>query len=242
MIRLDDVLGYEKLKIFQNSDFFSFSLDSVILANYSNVRLRDKNIIDLCTGNAIVPLILSRRTKSKIVGVEIQKDIAELAMKSVLFNNLENQISIIQMDAKDYSKFHLNEFDLLLCNPPYFKVEEKSSLSQSYEKMIARHEVLFNLQDLCNCAKKLLKDNGNICIVHRSDRLMDVLEIFRSNNLEPKRIKFIYENLEKESYMVLVEAQKCGKSGLKVEKPLVLYNLDGSITDEYKLLQEKVIK
>ena len=241
MERLDDVLGYD-LKIYQNSSYFSFSLDSIILANYANIRLRDKNIVDFCTGNGVIPLIISNRTKNNIVGVEIQEKLAELATKSVDYNKLNERITIYNEDVKEFSKKHLNEFDLVLCNPPYFKIEEKSSFNESYEKKIARHEVLFNLEDLCKCCKKVLKDNGNLCIVHRTDRLMEILEIFRKHNIEPKRIRFVYENISKESTLVLIEAQKCGSVGLKVESPIILYNLDGSMTDEYKNIQEEVRK
>lgn len=240
MERLDDILGYKNLKIYQNSNFFSFSLDSVILANYSNIRLKDKKIVDFCTGNGVVPLILSKRTTSNIIGVEVQEKLVELARKSVKYNKLESRIDIVCSDVKDFANEHLNEFDLVLCNPPYFKVEDNSKFNDSYEKMIARHEVLINLDEICDYGKKVLKDNGKLCIVHRSDRLMDVLEAFRKNKIEPKRIKFVYDNIEKESTLVLVEGQKCGKVGLIVDRPLVLYELDGTITEEYKRLQEVV--
>ena len=159
MERLDDILGYKGLKIYQNSNFFSFSLDSVILANYSDIRLRDKKIVDFCTGNGVVPLILSHRTNSNIIGVEVQDKLCELANKSIEYNNLTDRIDIICSDVKDYSLKHINEFDLVLCNPPYFKVEDNSTFNDSYEKKIARHEVLINLEEICECAKKVLKDN-----------------------------------------------------------------------------------
>lgn len=240
MERLDDILGYSNLKIYQNSDYFAFSLDSIILANYCNIRLRDKKIVDFCTGNGVIPLILTRRTKAKIFGVEIQKKLADLAIKSVSYNGLENQIRIINEDVKDFSKKNISKFDLVLCNPPYFKLNEKSSLNESYEKKIARHEIMIDIEGVCDCAKKVLKDNGNLCLVHRSERLMEIIEILRKNNFEPKRIKFVHETIEKESTLVLIEAQKLGKVGLKIDKPLVLYNIDGSLTDEYKRLQEEV--
>ena len=242
MERIDDILGYSDLKIFQNSDFFSFSLDSIILANYSIIRLRDKKIVDLCTGNGVIPLILSRRTSSNIIGVEIQEKLCNLAIKSVEYNNLNERISIINQDIKDFSNNNLNSFDLVLCNPPYFKVEENSSFNLSYEKMIARHEVMLNLSDLCVCAKKLLKENGTFCIVHRSERLMDILSEFRKNGIEPKLVQFVYENINKESYLVIIHGQRAGKSGLKIAKPIILYNLDGSMTNEYSLLQKEVLK
>lgn len=240
MERLDDILGYSNLKIYQNSDYFAFSLDSIILANYCNIRLRDKKIVDFCTGNGVIPLILTRRTKAKIFGVEIQKKLADLAIKSVSYNGLENQIRIINEDVKDFSKKNISKFDLVLCNPPYFKLNEKSSLNESYEKKIARHEIMIDIEGVCDCAKKVLKDNGNLCLIHRSERLMEIIEILRKNNFEPKRIKFVHETIEKESTLVLIEAQKLGKVGLKIDKPLVLYNIDGSLTDEYKRLQEEV--
>ena len=241
MERLDDILGYKNLKIYQNSNYFAFSLDSIILANYVNIRLRDRQIVDFCTGNAVVPLILSKRTKAKIYGVEIQKTLANLAEKSINYNKLSDQIEVVNEDVKEFSKKNISKFDLVLCNPPYFKINEKSSLNESYEKKIARHEIMINLEEVCDCAKKVLKDNGNLCLVHRSDRLMEILEILRSNNFEPKRIKFVYENINKESTLVLIEAQKLGKVGLKVEKPLILYELDGKITEEYERLQKEVL-
>ncbi|MBQ3297248.1 MAG: tRNA1(Val) (adenine(37)-N6)-methyltransferase [Bacilli bacterium] len=241
MERLDDILGYKNLKIYQNSNYFAFSLDSIILANYANIRLRDKQIVDFCTGNAVIPLILSRRTKAKIYGIEIQEKLAKLAKKSIEYNKLNDQIEIVNEDIKDFSKKNISKFDLVLCNPPYFKINEKSSLNESYEKKIARHEITINLQDVCDCAKKVLKDNGNLCLVHRSDRLMEILEVLRKNNLEPKKIKFVYENINKEATLVLIEAQKLGKVGLKVDKPLILYELDGKLTEEYDRLQKEVL-
>lgn len=241
MERLDDVLGYKDLKIYQNSDFFSFSLDSIILANYATIRLRDKNIVDFCTGNGIVPMILSKRCNKPIIGVEIQKEIADLATKSVLYNHLDDKISIICDDVKNFSRKHLNEFDLLLCNPPYFKVEEKSTYNLSYEKTIARHEILLDLEELFDCAKKILKDHGNLCMVHRTTRLIEILDKLKKYNLEPKKIKFIHENIEKESFLVYIEAQKCGNVGLIVEKPLVQYDLSGNYTLEYERLQKEVL-
>ena len=240
MERLDDILGYKNLKIYQDSNYFAFSLDSIILANYVSIRLRDKKIVDFCTGNAVVPLILSKRTKAKIYGVEIQENLAKLAEKSVIYNKLGDQIEVVNEDVKEFSKKHISKFDLVLCNPPYFKLNEKSSLNESYEKKIARHEIMINLEEVCSCAKKVLKDNGNICLVHRSDRLMEILEILRKYNFEPKKIKFVYENINKESTLVLVEAQKLGKVGLKVEKPLILYELNKQKTEEYDGLQKEV--
>ena len=156
MEMINDVLGYKNMKIYQNTDFFSFSLDSIILANFSTIRLRDKKIVDFCTGNAIVPLIMSRRTKSRIIGVEIQKKLCDLAKKSINQNKLSDYIEIVNSDIKDFSINNCNSFDLVLCNPPYFKNEEKSIKNLNYEKMVARHEVLIYLNGVVDCAKRVL--------------------------------------------------------------------------------------
>ena len=238
---LNDILGYENRKIYQNSDYFSFSLDSVMLANFATIRLKDKNIVDLGCGNGVVPLILSLRTDKKILGVEIQEKLANLAKNSVSYNRLDNQIIIINENMKDFScRENIEKFDLVTCNPPYFKVNDKNFFNDSYEKVIARHEVEINLQDLFIVVKKILKNNGNFAIVHRPERLLEILDCFRKNNIEPKRIQFVYEKISKGSNLILIEGQKNGKEGLKIENPIVLYNEDGSFTKEYKRLLEEV--
>ena len=241
MRRLDDILGYN-LKIYQDSHYFSFSLDSIILANYSTIRKRDNNIVDFCTGNGIVPIILSKRTTKKIIGVEIQNQLVECAKESIKYNNLENQIEIINGDIKDFSKNNLNKYDLVLCNPPFFKVDDNTIFSESKEKKIARHEVLIKLEEVCICAKQVLKDNGNFYLVYKCERLLEVIDNLKKHNLEPKRLKFIYDNKNKSATMVLIESQKCGKPGLIIDSPLILYNDDKTITNEYKLLQEEIRK
>lgn len=240
MEMINDVLGYKNMKIYQNTDFFSFSLDSIILANFSTIRLRDKKIVDFCTGNAIVPLIMSRRTKSRIIGVEIQKKLCDLAKKSINQNKLSDYIKIFNSDIKDFSINNCNSFDLVLCNPPYFKNEGKSIKNLSYEKMVARHEILIDLDGVVDCAKRVLKDNGTFCMVHRSDRLIEIIDCFKKNNIEPKKIKFIYNNIDSNSTLVLIEGQKAGKCGLIVDKPLILHDLEGNDTEEYKKLQEVI--
>lgn len=241
MKRLDDILDYG-MKIYQDTDFFSFSLDSIILANYSTIRKRDKKIVDFCSGNGIIPIILSMRTDKKIIGVEVQKKLADDAEATIKYNNLEDNITIINEDIKEFSNKFLNEFDLVLCNPPFFKVEDNTKYSLSLEKKIARHEVLITLEEVCLCAKKVLKDNGTFCLVYNCDRLNEALFALKNNNLEPKRIKFIHDTIEKQASIVLIESQKCGKIGLKVDKPLILYNKDKTMTNEYRLLQKEVKK
>lgn len=237
---LNDILGYKNLSIYQDPEFFCFSLDSVILANYSNIRLRDDNIIDLGCGNGVIPLILSKRTNKKIIGVEIQKKCFDLAIESVKYNNLDNQIELINSDIKDLDEKYNNYFDLILCNPPYFKINDKNFLNLSKEKQIARHELTLNLDKLFSVSKKILKNNGNIDIVHRPERLLEIFDTMRKYNIEPKRIKFVYENINKPSTLVLVEGQQNGKPGLKIDEPLIMYNTDGSYSDEYQSLINEV--
>jgi len=234
MERIDDVLGYSNLKIFQNDDYFSFSLDSVVLANYCGIRLRDKRIADLCSGNAVVSLILSQRTLSDIDAVEIQENLYDLAVKSVNYNKLEERIFVFNDDIKNFSLKHLNCYDLVVCNPPYFKVNNGSKMNLSKEKMIARHEIMINLREVCLCAKRILKDNGNLAIVHRSERLMDILYEMRENNIEPKKIRFVCPKEGADANTVLIEGVLNGKKGLIVNSTLISHELNGDYTKQIK--------
>ena len=240
MERIYDILGYKDLNIYQDSSFFSFSLDSIILANYSTIRVRDKKIVDFCTGNAVVPIILTRRCDKIIDCVEIQEKLYDLAVKSIKLNKLENRINIINDDVKVFSKNNLNVYDLVLCNPPYFKDLENSSKNLSKEKMIARHEICINLDEVCHSANLVLKDNGTFSMIHRTERLIDVISCMKKYNIEPKKIMFIHEKSNLPSNMFLIEGQKNGKSGLKIDKPYILYNEDNTMTDEYKNIQVEV--
>ena len=238
---LNDILGYKNRKIFQDTDCFSFSLDSIMLANFATIRLKDKRIIDLGCGNGVIPLIMSLRCDKKIIGVELQSKIADMAKRSIEYNGLTDTIEIINCNMKDYvSDETFESFDLITCNPPYFKVNDKNYFNDNIEKVIARHEVEITLSELMVIVKKLLKNNGNFAIVHRTDRLMEILSEFRKNNIEPKRVRFVHEKSNKESTLVLIEGQKNGKVGLKVENPFILYNEDGSETEEYKRLLVEV--
>ena len=161
--------------------------------------------------------------------------------ETVKYNDLEDLIDIVNTNMKDFVNSEtIEKFDLVTCNPPYFKVNEKNYFNVSKEKLIARHEVEINLSDLFVVVRKLLKNNGNFAIVHRTDRLMEILLEFKKNNIEPKRIRFVHENVNKASTLVLIEGQKNGNVGLKVEEPFILYNEDGSETEEYKKLLVEV--
>lgn len=228
---LNYLLDYNNLKIYQNTDWFSFSIDSVLLANF--VRLNNKmKILDMCTGNAPIPLFLSTKTKSKIIGVEIQKEIYDLAVKSVKINNLDNQINILNKDIKKLNNiFETDTFDLITCNPPYFRLEEKSLTNENEIKRKARHEVELCLDDIFKCAKKLLKNNGKIAIVHRTNRLVEIISSMKQNNIEPKRLQFIFPFASSNSNLVLIEGSKNGNPGVIVENDIIVHNDDGSYTE-----------
>lgn len=233
MQTINYLLGYKNLSIVQDTDMFHFSLDSVLLPNFVTIRSKIDKILDIGCGNAPIPLILSTKTNARIVGVEIQKEVFDLARQSIAINHLENQIQIINADINDYYKeLESDSFDAITCNPPFFKVNEESKLNDSEYKVFARHELTLNLNQIFKIAKKLLKNNGNIAIVHRPERLVEILSIMKENNIEPKRIQFVYPRPSMESNIVLVEGTKNGKTGLKILPPIFVHNQDGSYTEE----------
>ena len=237
---LNDILGYKGLKLYQDPDCFCFSLDSVVLANYCNIRVRDSKIVEFCSGNGVVSIIMSQRTKANIIGIEIQEKLYNMANESLNINNLNERITFINEDIKEYVKGKDNNVDLIVCNPPYFKYDQNNKINDSIEKQIARHEICINIDDICSCASKILKDNGKLCIVHRTDRFTDVYDFMKKYRIEPKRIKYIYNNENSNSEMFLIEGQKNAGTGLIIDKPLIIRNLDGSFTVEYKKLQEEI--
>lgn len=229
------LLSPEQQKIVQKKDCFSFSLDSVLLPNFVTVHLRTKEILDIGCGNAPIPLILSERTKAHITGVEIQKEAYEMAKKSVKLNGKENQIDLIHDDIRHYAEGIDHEiYDVITCNPPYFKVNDKNYFNESVEKTIARHEVKISLEEVVMIASKLLKNNGTFAMVHRTERLLEIFDLLRKYHIEPKRVRFVYEFVHKPSTLVLIEGIKHGKLGLKVESPFIMKKDDGSYSLEYE--------
>ena len=180
-------------------------------------------------------MLLSFRTKARIFGVEIQKDIYELGLKSVLDNKMMDQITLICDDVKNISQhFDSETFDIVTCNPPYFKYEKNSLVNTNDKKAIARHEVMINLEDILKSANYLLKNKGTFAMVHRPDRLMEIFDLMRKYNLEPKKIRFIYPKENRNSDLMLIEFVKGGKKGLKMIYPLIVYDSDGNYNIEIK--------
>lgn len=222
---LNDLLGYVGLKIIQEPGRFNFSLDSTLLAHFVTLKKETTNILDLCTGNAPIPLMLTLRTDARIDGVEIQKDSVNQAMRSVAINDLEAQIKIYQGDINQiHTLFGLNKYDVITCNPPYFKVNPDSNLNRNDALTIARHEVMTTLDDVVREAACLLKPSGRFAMVHRPDRLVEIIETFKSWGFEPKRLQFIYPRVNKEANGILIEGVLGGKAGgLRLLPPLVVY-------------------
>lgn len=226
------LLGYKNMYIMQDTEMFNFSLDSVLLANFVTINKSDKSILDIGTGNAPIPLILTNRTNAKITGVEIQKESYELALESVEINKLENQIEIINGDINNfYKNCESDSFDIITCNPPFFK---NVITNDSNYKLLARHEKTLNLEQILIIAKKLLKNNGVIALVNRPERMIDIITEMKNNNIEPKKIQLVYPFKGKNANILLIEGSKNGKPGLKILPPLFAHNNDGSYTEEIK--------
>ena len=230
---LNDLVGYKDLKIYQNTDWFSFSLDSVLLSNFVTLNKNIKIVLDLGCGNAPIPLILSTKTNAKIIGVEIQKDSYDLAKKSIAYNHLEDRIELLHLDMKKLKDIYPSDgFDVIICNPPYFKYLETSNLNDDEHKIIARHEKLITLEEIISLSRYLLKNNGSLAMVHRTNRLIEIISLFQKYGLEIKKIRFVYPKMNTESNMMLIEGRKNGKVGLKLLPPLYVHNEDGSYTEE----------
>jgi len=233
MKTINYLLGYKDLKIVQDNKCFCFSLDSVLLPNFVTINKSCSNILDIGCGNAPIPLILTKRTSAKITAVEIQENIYNLANESVRINNLENQINIINDDINNYyQNVETDTFDVITCNPPYFKLTDESNVNDSNFKTIARHEKTLTLNQIFKIGKKLLKNNGNIAIVNRPERLVEIIEVMKQNNIEPKRVQFVYPKTKKDANILLIEGTKNGRPGIKILPPLYAHNDNGNYTNE----------
>ncbi len=233
MEKFNYLLGYENLRLYQDSDMFNFSLDSILLPNFVTLNSKINNILDIGCGNLPVSLILTQLSDAKITAVEIQKDVYDIALKNLKFNHLENRINLINDDINSlYKNMDTDIFDVIVCNPPYFKVDENSNLNKNDYKTIARHEIKLNLDDIYKISRKLLKNGGVVSIVHRPERLMDILEAMKNNNITPKRIQFVYPKKDREANILLIEGSKGGKPGVKILPPLYAHNEDGTYSSE----------
>ena len=242
-----DNLEIKNMKIIQNKNGFCFGIDSVLLSNFAKEIKPGSRVVDLGTGTGILGILLCAKTNlSEIIGIEIQPEVAEMASRSIKLNNLENKFKILNINIKEIinkknnnlnnkinTKINLekNSFDYVISNPPYKKINT-GKINENEKKLISRHELTANLNDFIETANYLLKDKGTLFMVHRPDRLVDILENMRKEKIEPKEITFVYPKINKEPNLILIKGIKNGGEFLKINKPLYVYDEKGNYTNE----------
>lgn len=237
--RIDD-LQLNNLKIIQNKDGFCFGIDAVLLSDFAKDIRNNSKVLDLGTGTGIVSILLCEKTKlSKIYGIDIQKDVCDMALRSIRLNKLENKFEIINTNIKNLNEiFEDNSFDAIVSNPPY-KKDNTGLKNESETKLISRHEITASLEDFILVSSRLLKNNGNIYMVHRPERLSDLFYLLKKYNLEPKKLRLVQSYTNSKPKLILVKATKNAKSFLNIEEPLIIYNKDGSYTNEILKIYNK---
>lgn len=235
---LDD-LQLNGIHVIQKKDAFRFGVDAVLLANFGNIK-SGSDVIDLCSGTGIVPFIIAGKTRAAhITGLEIQEDMVEMSNRSLKYNSLEDRVDFICGDLKDIRLIKsIHKADVITVNPPY-KLNNSGLISRDDKNAISRHEILCTLEDVIAACRILLKDNGRMYMVHRPERLADLLCLMRKYKIEPKRIKMVQPDSKKAPNMVLVEGQRDGGAFLKWEAPLYIYDGNGHYTDELNLIYER---
>lgn len=231
--RVDD-LQLNGLKLIQNPDWFCFGVDAVLLADYSanNIK-KDSRVLDLCSGNGIIPILLSQKSSAKsIVGLEIQEQVCEMASRSVRLNGLEQKISMVCGDLKDaVDLFGKSSFQYITCNPPY-KEAGGGLTTNTDTTTLARHEILCTLEDVVRVSSNILEPQGKLCMIHRPERLVDIIYMMKKHNLEPKRLRFIHPYPEKTATMILIEGVRQGRPKLFLDPPLYIYEEKGVYSKE----------
>ncbi len=233
--RLDELLR-DSYRIIQNTNLFCFGMDAVLLSGFVRAGEKDR-LMDLCTGNGVIPILLSAKTEcTDLTGLEIQEASADLARRSVELNGLSDRIKIITGDIKNAAElFGKASFSVVTVNPPYMN-EDSGLINPSSAKAIARHELLCTLEDVLRVSASLLKPGGTFYMVHRPHRLADIIDLMRKNRIEPKRLRLVYPYADKEPNMILIEGSLGGNPFLRVEPPLIIYREEGVYTDEVAML------
>ena len=228
-----DDLELNNLKIIQNNNGFKFGIDSILLSDFAKKIKKDSIVLDIGTGTGIISILLSAKTEAnKIIGIEIQREVADMAKRSVILNKLENKIEIINDDINNIEKyFENNYFDVIVTNPPYQK-NNTGLKSENEKNLISRNEIKCTLEDIIKKYFKILKDKGEFYMVHRPERLVDIMYLMRKNKIEPKELRFVYPKISDKPNLILIKGIKNAKQFLKVEKPLIIYNEEGIYTKE----------
>lgn len=239
LVREDETLDDLQLKgihIIQKKDGFRFGVDAVLLANFAKVK-KNATVIDLCTGTGIIPFIIKGKSQCGLIrGVEIQGEFAEMANRSSKYNKFEDTVQFIEGDLKNKELLkQLGRVDVVTVNPPY-KLHNAGILNETDRSTIARHEVCCKLEDVISAARTLLKDNGRFFMVHRPERLVDILSLMRQYKIEPKRLRFVHPKPGKAPNIVLIEGQRDGGSFLKIEDPLYVHLEDNSYSKEIEAM------
>lgn len=223
---LDDLI-INNLQLIQKKKGFRFTLDSVLLAHFATLKEGDQ-IVDLGTGTGIIPFILSTRVQNiRIVGIEIQEELVEMAKRSVTLNTLGAVIEIVQGDLRGVHKvLGGGKFNLVTANPPYWSPRDgKPSPAES--RAISRHELVCSLEDVAASASKLLNYQGRFVMIFPSERLLSVFDLLRHYKLEPRRIRFIHSFYDRPARLMLLEARKNAPAELQVLAPLIIYEKPG---------------
>lgn len=238
--RIDD-LELKNLKIIQNKEGFCFGIDSVLLSDFAKGIKRNSKVLDLGTGTGIISILLCGKTGlKKVIGVEIQKEVAEMASRSIKLNDLQDKFEVINENILNLNNIYENQsFDVIVTNPPY-KKKNTGIINEKEKKVISRHEITADLEDFIKISKDLLKDKGELYMVHRPERLVDVLSLMRKYKLEPKILRFVYSDKEKEPKLILVKGIKNAKPFLKLEKNLYIYDEQGKYTEEILKIYHKI--
>ena len=230
--RIDD-LEFKGYKIIQNSEGFCFGIDSVLLSDFAKSIRNNSKVLDLGTGTGILCILLAGKTKLKeIYGIEIQQEVANMAKRSVELNSLQDKVNILNENILNLENhFENGSFDAIVTNPPYKKLNTGLQ-NENEKKVISRHEITANLEDFIKVSRNMLKDTGEFYMVHRPERLVDIVYLMRKHKIEPKQIRFVAPKIGKEPNLVLIKGVKNAKEFLKFDNILYVYNEDGSYTDE----------
>jgi tRNA1Val (adenine37-N6)-methyltransferase len=230
VVTLDSI---RDIKICQSKEGYRFSVDSLLLYDFVNLK-KVSNIADLGTGSGIVGILLARKyPDSRAVLFEIQESLVRLAQNNLAINYLEDRVEVVGCDLRllPASGFSAGKYDLVVSNPP-FRVTKSGRISISEEKAIARHEIKLKLCELIEAASFLLRAKGRLCMIYHPGRLSELIHVLSKKDCEPKRLRFVHSNGSSEAKMVLVEAVKGGRPGVRVERPFSIYGDDGGYSEE----------